>query len=87
MNHKEMTAHIRSRIKAAGIKAKVRMINSCGHEYIQVNTPTFESRFNEDEQRSVRLIAIVNKLTLVRGLPIVLEQMTDANGFEFLMPQ
>ena len=49
MNHKEMTAHIRSRIKAAGIKARVRMMSGG----IQVYTPKYGVEFSEEEQRTI----------------------------------
>jgi len=70
MTQKEMTKHLRSRIKAAGIQARVRM---CGNA-IQVITPTYESRWTEEEQREINLIAQVNGLTLVRGMPVTLDK-------------
>lgn len=80
MNHKEMTAHIRKRIKAAGIKAKVRMWHG-GH--IQVNASAYGIEFTEEEQREIRHIAICNKLTWVRDLPIDVNKMTNPHDFNF----
>ena len=85
MNHKEMTAHIRNRIKAAGIKAKCKMQEYCGCVVISVDVPAYEVSFNEAEQREIRLIAKVNRLTFVRGMEIQLDQMTNPKQFKFHM--
>lgn len=77
----EMTAHIRRRIKAAGIKARVRKFDDS--RTIQVNAPAFGVEFTEDEQREIRHIAVCNRLTWVRGLPIIVEQMTNPSAFDF----
>jgi hypothetical protein len=82
MNTKEMTAHLRNRIKAAGIKAKVRFM---GNE-IQVNKPAYDVEFTVEQQRAIRHIAMCNNLTLVRGMAIVLDQDTDPHGFGFFLP-
>lgn len=84
MNAKQMTAHIRSRIKAAGIKARVRF---WPNGQIQVFGVTAQASFTEEEQREIRLIASVNRLTWVRGMAIDLEQMTNPHGFNFYMPE
>ena len=81
---KEMTAHIRNRVAKAGIKARVRMAPGGGS--IQVFVPQYGLEFSESEQREIRLIAQVNKLTLVRGMPIVLDQMTDPHQLDFYLP-
>ena len=83
MNHKELTAHIRKRIKIAGIKARVAMQESCGDLVISVDVPKHDAEFSEEEQRAIRLIAKCNHLTRVRGMEIVVEQMTDPKGFKF----
>lgn len=70
LTHKEMTAHIRKRIKAEGIKARVRLYTACGTRYIQVFTPTYESRFAADEIEKFCVIASVNKLTCAQGAAI-----------------
>lgn len=79
---KEMAAHIRDLIKKENIKARVRItapyINS-----IQVFTRKYEDNFSAHEQRIIRNIAKCNGLTLVRGMPINVEQMTDPKHFEF----
>lgn len=84
MNHKEMTAHIRGRLKAAGIKAKCSMYDSCGSRWIRVTTPTYEARFDDDQQRTIRTIAQVNRLTWAQGLEINLGQMTDPQQMNFV---
>lgn len=78
---KDMTAHLRTRIAAKGIKARVRMCPA--GKSIQVFPPSFEAEFTHDEQRFIRALAVANKMTLVRGLPIDIERMTDPHGMEF----
>lgn len=75
---KMATAHIRGRIKQAGIKARCKGIVSCGSEVIVISSmhPT-EVAFTEDEQRVLRRLAKVNGLTWVRGMEIDVERMTD----------
>jgi hypothetical protein len=76
-----IAAHIRGRIKAAGIKARVRIAPGGGS--LQVFVPTFGATFTEEEQRTIRLIAKINRLTWVRGLEIDIEQMTNPQNFNF----
>jgi len=85
MSHKEMTSHIRTRVAASGIKARVMMRNYCGVRGIAVVTPAYEIQFTESEQREIRLIAKVNGLTRARGMEIDIELMTDPTqvNFEF----
>lgn len=83
MNHKELTAHIRNRIKVAGIKARVCMQESCGNKVIVVYGTAYEINFTEEEQRTIRLIAKTNRLTWVRGMEIDIERMTDPKCFKF----
>lgn len=83
LSHKEMTAHIRKRIKVAGINAKIRMAS--GNEIV-ISAPTYDYDFSEDEQRAIRHIAQCNNLTLVRGMRVNVEQMTNPHGFNFFMP-
>jgi hypothetical protein len=68
--HTEMTKHIRNRIKAANIKAKVHMYSACGVNYICIVAPTYESWFTADEIEKISIIAQVNKLTGARGSAI-----------------
>ena len=81
MNIKEMTAHIRKRIKHEGIKARVRIAPGGG--CIQVFVPFYGMGFSEDEQRKIKHIAICNKLTWVRQLPIIMDQITNPYDFKF----
>ena len=85
MSHKEMTSHIRTRVAASGIKARVMMRNYCGVRGIAVVVPAYEIQFTESEQRGIRLIAKVNGLTRARGMEIDIERMTDPSqvNFEF----
>ena len=70
MNHKQMTAHIRNRIKVAGIKARVRLYAACGVRWIQVAGATSDQQFTAEEQRVINRIAKGNHLTGARGLEI-----------------
>jgi len=85
MSHKEMTAHIRKRIKVNGIKARVWKYTSCGVNYISIDVPSYDGEFSDDEQRKVRMIAKGNGLTLSRGFEIQIEQMTNVKNFTFVM--
>lgn len=82
MDTKEMTAHLRSRIKAAGVKARVRF---WPNGQIQVFAPAYGVQFTEEEQRAVRHIAVCNRLTWIRAQPISVEQMTNPDEFSFYM--
>jgi hypothetical protein len=84
LTHKEMAAHIRKRIKVAGIKARVQMREACGDQYIQVFGVTFDAEFTDQEQREIRQIAKTNGLTLAQGMEIDVEQMTNSKTFEFV---
>lgn len=77
-----LAKHIRGRVKASGIKARVRIAPG-SRDCIQVFPPAYEIHFTEAEQREIRLIAVVNGMTLVRGMPIAIEQMTDPCGMNF----
>jgi len=88
LTHKEMTAHIRSRIKAEGIPANVKMLNYCQVKGIAIYGKTYETRFTSEQCREIALIAQVNHLTKARGGVIDLDleaQLTDSNlkHFEF----
>jgi len=83
--HKEFTAHIRNRICISGIKARVRMLDVCGSKVIQVNVPSYEIEFTLEEQKRINEIAVNNDLTLVRGLPIVIDQGTNPKAFNFYL--
>lgn len=81
MNLTQVTAHIRNRVKHAGIKARVRVAPGGGS--IQVFAPAYGVEFSEAEQREIRLIAKCNRLTWVRGMEIDIEQMTNPAEFSF----
>lgn len=81
----EKAAHLRSRIKHAGIKARVRVAPGGGS--IQVNAPAFGVEFDENAQRQIRFIAKVIGYTLVRGMEINVEQMTNPCEFNFYTEQ
>ena len=81
LSHKEITKHFRNRLKINGVKARVRMLNTCGDKVIQVNATEYGKEFTEDEQRIVRQTAVNNGFTLVNGLPIDVEQMTNPYDF------
>jgi len=83
MDHKELTAHIRNRIKAAGISAKCKMQNYCGNMVIAIDVPKYEAEFSAEEQREILLIAKCNKLTFVRGIEIDLSKTTNPKEFKF----
>ncbi len=86
MNHKEMTAHIRTRIKKAGIKASVSKYTSCGVNWVRVAVCTHDGEFTPLEQAAIKIIAQSNKLTLAQGLPIIIENSTNPQQFNFVMP-
>ena len=71
MNHKEMTAHIRNRLSAAGIKARCKMQEYCGSQVIAIDVPKFGVEFTATEQTAMVNIVNANRLTFVRGLPVV----------------
>lgn len=90
MTHKEMTAHIRSRLKAEKIKARVRMDAATFGlpPSIYVDTPAFDARFTAEEARRIAEIAVANRLTLTRGAPVDVEiaEQTGSVGFCFENP-
>ena len=83
LTHKEITAHIRSRIKAEKIKARVDMFATCGVKYIRVFVPAHDAVFSEENQRTIRNIAKCNNLTRARGEEIDVERMTDPQSMHF----
>ena len=81
MNTTQAAAHIRKRIKHAGIKARVRVAPGGG--VVQVIAPAFSVVFSEEAQREIRLIAKCNGFTWARGLEINIDQMTNPAEFSF----
>jgi hypothetical protein len=84
MSHKEMTAHIRARIKKAGISASVSKYESCGSKWIRVAVTAPDRNFTPCEQNAIKIIAQANGLTLARGLPIILHSSTNPQQFSFV---
>lgn len=66
LNHKEMTTHIRNRIKLAGVKALVSMVTTCGQPKIRVSVPSYDVEFTAEEIMEISKIAMVNGLTGAR---------------------
>jgi ATP-dependent Zn protease len=79
-SHKEVTAHIRKRLKAAGIKAKCKMVSYCGRDTVQVAVPTFESRFTSEQIREFVTAAKVNGMTGCRGMELDIEHEAGLTG-------
>lgn len=88
MNHKEITAHIRKRLKHAAVPCRVMMDESCGYKYVKVVTPTYDARWTPEQLRTIGLVAMVNKLTFVNGMPVhgesTIMKLTEANQFDFV---
>lgn len=82
MTQAEATKHLRKRIQVAGIKARVRQLPA-SKTGLQVFPIAYGVEFSVAEQRTIRLIAQVNNLTLARGMAIVVDQDTDPFGIEF----
>lgn len=83
MNNATATAKtLRQQIRAAGIKARVR-VSPASRRAVQINAPAYGVEFTETEQRTIRAIAVANSMTLVQGMPINVEQMTNPETFEF----
>lgn len=83
--HKELTAHIRNRLKAAGIAARCKMQDGCdGNKVIAVDVPAYDAQFTEEQQAEILLIASCNRLTFVRGLPLGVAG-TRPHSFKFYM--
>lgn len=70
MNHKEMVAHIRKRIKHEGIKARVKLADYCGVNWIHVDVATYGQSFDCEQARKIAIIADANKLTYAQGMPV-----------------
>lgn len=85
MTHKEMTKHIRSRLAAAGIKARCSLYTSCGSKWIRISPPSADAFFTDDQSREINIIGKVNGLTLVRGMEIDIE-VVNQTGEHFVMP-
>ena len=93
LNHSEMTAHIRKRLKVSGIKARVRksVVSSVfGTGGIQITTPSYDVKFSGEEAREIAFICNCNRLTGVRGDPIDVDLQAQISGREqidFYLPK
>lgn len=79
-------ATFRNALKASGIKARVRVCNASGYDFLQVIVPTYTSRFSAEEIAIFCRFAVQSGMTLVQGLPIIPEneaQLTGALQWEF----
>ena len=86
MTFKEITAHIRRRVRAENIPARVRMVESCGTRIVQVFGVTHEARWTPEQLTLIGRIARVNGLTFVRQMPVTEDhcaQMTGRAHFDF----
>jgi hypothetical protein len=87
MNTKAMTAHLRNRIKVAGLRnARVRMAPGTAGVVQVFPAGNADARFSDEEQVAIAHIARCNGLTGVRGLPI-LDNGTHGAGFTLDMPR
>ena len=80
---KEMTAHIRSRVKHSGIKARVRMSpnsGTTGMYGVQVITPSYDVKFTWNQSYEISFIAKCNNMTMVRGDEIDLDLARKLSG-------
>lgn len=82
MTRQEITKHFRKRLKAAGVNAKCKMQDLCGHKMVAIDTPEFEYTFSEEEQNVIANIAEACHLTMIRGLQII-NNGTFAHGAKF----
>lgn len=70
LTHKEMTKHIRGRLKASKIAARTRLYRACQVDWIQVFVPEHGQLFTPAQSREIALIAHVNGLTYAQGMVI-----------------
>ncbi len=80
MSHLEMTKHIRGRVAAAGIKARVLKTTCCGVRYIKVVVPAADATWTPAEIETIGIIGQVNRLTFARKSPIDLENLRQLTG-------
>lgn len=85
MTHQEITKHFRNRLRHEGIVARCSLYTGCGVRCIRISPPSAEARFNESEERTIRMIAKAVHLTHAHGSEIDVERMTGSVGevFEF----
>ena len=87
LTHKEMTAHIRKRLRVAKINARVKMDTHCGgRKIISVVTPKYDKRFTSDELRTIAAVCETNHLTAAQRSPIdpdLYAQLVGSTQFNF----
>jgi hypothetical protein len=66
LTHKEMTSHIRNRLKASKIPARVRLYTACSTNYIHIFGVKSDSVWTSKQAQEINLIAAVNNLTGAR---------------------
>ena len=79
-SHKEVTAHIRKRLKAAGIKSKCKMSTYCGNDTVMVAAPACDARFTSEQIREFVTAAKVNGMTGCRGVELDIEHEASLTG-------
>jgi len=84
MTATEVAKDIRTELKAAGIKASCR-VQPGTRNVVQISVPKYGLRFTDDEQRTIRTMAVERGLTWVRGLPIDVDRMTDPHEMNFYL--
>jgi hypothetical protein len=79
-----LAAHFRHLLKRDGIKARCR-VTPGSSKSIRIHPVAYGIEFDENTQRDIRTLAVHNRLTSVRGLPIDVERMTNPHGMEFYL--
>jgi hypothetical protein len=84
-NIKDKVAHLRKRIKVAGIKARVRIAPGHHRDQCQVFPVAYEIEFTKEEQKTIATIAKINKWTLCQGAEIITDpdKFPQPHGYNF----
>ena len=83
MNHKEAAAHIRGKLKAQKIPARVRIYTACGTKYIQINGIKYDSEWTSAQSMAIRVCAQANGLKGARGSEIDMHPSLNPPSFDF----
>lgn len=75
-SHKELANHIRNRLKAHKVPARVKMNDFCGKSVITIVTPSYEYRWSAEQAREIAICVQVNRLTGAQGSPIDIDNLT-----------
>jgi len=90
MDHKHTTKHIRNRLRAQGIKARVSLYAACGSRWIRVVPVAADASWNGEEAQKIAICAKVNGLTYSQGMEIddSIARWHDsgATNFHFVFP-